>query len=68
MGKPASRSLFVEPGPFFGPQKKRLEARGSQVRVLVTLFLNLVTMLLTSKRHNKAFVEDYCHGLQKFAA
>ena len=65
MGEPASRSLFVEPGPFFGPQK---EARDSQVRVLVTLFLNLVTMLLTSKRHHKAFVEDYCHGLQKFAA
>ena len=36
MCEPASRSLFVEPGPFFGPQK---EARGSQVRVLVTLFL-----------------------------
>lgn len=65
MGEPASRSLFVEPRPFLGPKK---EARGSQVRVLVTLFLNMVTMLLTSKRHNKAFVEDYCHGPQKFAA
>ena len=67
MREPASRSLFVEPEPFFGSQKgaegSQKNGSGSQVRVLVTLFFNLVTILFTSKRHNKALVEEYCHGL-----